>query len=105
MGGSVDVSIGRTADGDLQVTVADTGIGLGRDDLDRVFEPFVQVATSMNREHHGTGLGLPLAVRIRSEERRVGKECVSTFRSRWWPDRYKKKRSSHVRWRENTHTG
>src|SRR3546814_18795557 len=22
----------------------------------------------------------------RSEERRVGKECVSTFRSRWWPD-------------------
>src|SRR3546814_12045679 len=24
--------------------------------------------------------------RIRSEERRVGKECVSTCRSRWWPD-------------------
>src|SRR3546814_19367467 len=23
--------------------------------------------------------------RMRSEERRVGKECVSTFRSRWWP--------------------
>src|SRR3546814_14752575 len=23
---------------------------------------------------------------IRSEERRVGKECVSTCRSRWWPD-------------------
>src|SRR3546814_12956034 len=22
---------------------------------------------------------------LRSEERRVGKECVSTFRSRWWP--------------------
>src|SRR3546814_18362271 len=22
---------------------------------------------------------------IRSEERRVGKECVRTFRSRWWP--------------------
>src|SRR3546814_19091337 len=25
------------------------------------------------------------AVSDRSEERRVGKECVSTFRSRWWP--------------------
>src|SRR3546814_11602109 len=27
----------------------------------------------------------------RSEERRVGKECVSTFRSRWSPDNEKKK--------------
>src|SRR3546814_14894182 len=26
----------------------------------------------------------------RSEERRVGKECVSTCRSRWWPDKSKK---------------
>src|SRR3546814_20802574 len=34
----------------------------------------------------------------RSEERRVGKECVSTCRSRWAPDHYKKKqqhRSPH----------
>src|SRR3546814_20205020 len=28
----------------------------------------------------------------RSEERRVGKECVSTFRSRWSPDHEKKKK-------------
>src|SRR3546814_21167569 len=28
---------------------------------------------------------------VRSEERRVGKECVSTCRSRWSPDHYKKK--------------
>src|SRR3546814_19942531 len=28
----------------------------------------------------GTGVGS-----VRSEERRVGKECVSTCRSRWWP--------------------
>src|SRR3546814_2644503 len=28
----------------------------------------------------------------RSEERRVGKECVSTCRSRWSPDHYKKKK-------------
>src|SRR3546814_15020100 len=28
----------------------------------------------------------------RSEERRVGKECVSTCRSRWWPNHYKKKK-------------
>src|SRR3546814_12144738 len=30
--------------------------------------------------------------RRRSEERRVGKECVSTCRSRWSPDHYKKKK-------------
>src|SRR3546814_16074065 len=32
-------------------------------------------------------LGASLTVRLspRSEERRVGKECVSTCRSRWWP--------------------
>src|SRR3546814_13343795 len=29
-------------------------------------------------------------VLVRSEERRVGKECVSTCRSRWWPLHYKK---------------
>src|SRR3546814_12659031 len=28
---------------------------------------------------------------VRSEERRVGKGCVSTCRSRWWPYSYKKK--------------
>src|SRR3546814_11264364 len=31
----------------------------------------------------------------RSEERRVGKECVSTCRSRWSPSHYKKKKSKH----------
>src|SRR3546814_17339029 len=30
-------------------------------------------------------------IKKRSEERRVGKECVSTCRSRWPPDHYKKK--------------
>src|SRR3546814_20880073 len=33
--------------------------------------------------------GMPLQAEPRSEERRVGKECVSTCRSRWWPYHYK----------------
>src|SRR3546814_17960591 len=45
----------------------------------------------------GLGVGLHLALVIvrmdRSEERRVGKECVSTCRSRWSPDHYKKKKT------------
>src|SRR3546814_5389232 len=35
------------------------------------------------RNHHPWGTGQHHAHRCRSEERRVGKECVSTFRSRW----------------------
>src|SRR3546814_12077237 len=35
------------------------------------------------------------SVRIRSEERRVGKECVSTCRSRWSPYHYTNKQQRH----------
>src|SRR3546814_12628781 len=38
----------------------------------------------------GAGLG-----KLRAEERRVGKECVSTCRSRWSPDTYKKKKKKN----------
>src|SRR3546814_13208627 len=34
---------------------------------------------------HGSLLWIGFYVQYRSEERRVGKECVSTCRSRWWP--------------------
>src|SRR3546814_15578226 len=36
---------------------------------------------------------LPLKLYPRSEERRVGKECVRTCRSRWWPYHKKKKKT------------
>src|SRR3546814_14714309 len=32
----------------------------------------------------------------RSEERRVGKGCVSTCRSRWWPEHLKKTKKKHI---------
>src|SRR3546814_16901460 len=38
----------------------------------------------------------PLAL-ARSEERRGGKECVSTCRFRWWPYHYKKKENKHLK--------
>src|SRR3546814_12115838 len=37
------------------------------------------------RVHRGVPKQENIDPRIRSEERRVGKECVSTCRSRWWP--------------------
>src|SRR3546814_21048479 len=45
------------------------------------------------RKSHARGIELTGTARVgvRSEERREGKECVSTCRSRWAPDHYKKK--------------
>jgi signal transduction histidine kinase len=44
----------------LVIAVRDTGIGISEDDQARVFEPFVQVDSSLARRHEGTGLGLSL---------------------------------------------
>src|SRR3546814_12700952 len=45
---------------------------------------------TVRRQAEAAGIGMP-EVAIRSEERRVGKEGVSTRRSRWSPYHYKKK--------------
>ncbi|SDF77549.1 Signal transduction histidine kinase [Limimonas halophila] len=42
------------------LSVQDNGIGIAKEDLDRIMQPFAQVDTSMNRKYEGTGLGLPL---------------------------------------------
>jgi signal transduction histidine kinase len=44
----------------LTVAVADSGIGIAPEDLERVVEAFEQVDNSLSRRHAGTGLGLPL---------------------------------------------
>src|SRR3546814_18074433 len=58
-------------------------------------EHFDEVGTRNAEERHlgfaGDGLGQQ-RLAGRSEERRVGKECVSTCRSRWSPAHYKKKK-------------
>lgn len=60
-GGSVRVEAGLDADGGLEVRVADSGIGIAREDLERVFQPFVQLDSSLSRRYQGSGLGLFLS--------------------------------------------
>jgi signal transduction histidine kinase len=43
------------------ITVQDTGVGIAPGDLDRIFQPFVQVDGGYTRAHGGTGLGLTIS--------------------------------------------
>ncbi|MEN6541854.1 ATP-binding protein [Parvibaculum sp.] len=65
-GGHVWIEIGLDATRNLALTVRDTGIGVKKADIVRIFEPFVQVENAMSRTHQGTGLGLPLVRKIMS---------------------------------------
>ncbi len=44
----------------VEITIADTGIGIPADELPRVFDRFYQVDSSQTREHEGSGIGLAL---------------------------------------------
>jgi len=62
--GEVRVSA-RTGGHDTVVfTVTDTGIGIARDDLNRIFDEFSQIDSPAQRRVKGTGLGLPLSRRL-----------------------------------------
>ncbi len=63
-GGSITVTARWDLADGLAVTVADTGIGIPEEDLERVLKPFEQVDSSFARQHQGTGLGLPLVKAI-----------------------------------------
>jgi CheY-like chemotaxis protein/anti-sigma regulatory factor (Ser/Thr protein kinase) len=59
-GGRVSVRVARDADEDLQIVVADTGIGIAPAFLPHVFERFRQERVGTTRPHGGLGLGLAI---------------------------------------------
>jgi PAS domain S-box-containing protein len=61
--GAVTLTVRSTGDG-VDVTVADTGMGIAPEHHERVFEPFWQVDQRRNRAIGGTGLGLGVSRRL-----------------------------------------
>jgi two-component system cell cycle sensor histidine kinase PleC len=59
-GGRITVLGSRARTGGFQIMVEDTGPGIPREKLDRIFKPFSQVDNRYDRQGGGTGLGLAL---------------------------------------------
>ena len=59
--GEIRVTTRRVSDGQLEVAISDTGIGIAPGDLSIIFDDFRQVDGSFTRRYGGLGIGLTLA--------------------------------------------
>ena len=59
-GGRIGINA-RQADGSVEISVSDTGIGIAPEDQPKIFEEFRQVGCDYAHKKEGTGLGLTLA--------------------------------------------
>ena len=54
----------RGGNAEIRVDVADTGIGISKDDISKIFDPFVRGNAKASERYGGTGLGLSIATRL-----------------------------------------
>jgi signal transduction histidine kinase len=62
--GEVRVSAELRGADTIAFSVADTGVGIADEDLERIFQEFLQIENPLQRRVHGTGLGLPLSRKL-----------------------------------------
>lgn len=62
-GGRVRIHGGARGD-QVWITVEDTGVGIAREELARIWDPFYQVESPLHRRHGGSGLGLTIVRRL-----------------------------------------
>lgn len=62
-GGKVGITA-FAADGEVSITVWDTGIGIPEEKKHLLFQPFQQLDSSLSKKHEGTGLGLVLTKKL-----------------------------------------
>ncbi len=85
-GGAISLEAAKSAD-KLVISVSDTGVGIGAEHLDRIFDEFFQVKGGMTDKTPGTGLGLSISRRyvqmhggrIWAESGGFGKGCRFSF--------------------------
>ena len=53
-----------TVSHNIFVKIKDSGIGISKDDINRLFNDFTQVENVMQKQHKGTGLGLSLSKKM-----------------------------------------
>jgi signal transduction histidine kinase len=63
-GGRVTISVSVSLRDGVLLKVQDTGIGIAKENIERVLRPFEQVESSLARSHGGTGLGLPYSKKV-----------------------------------------
>lgn len=61
--GVVQITCSKEADS-VKVQVSDTGIGIKEEDLDKLFNPFIQLENNLTRRFEGSGLGLSISKKL-----------------------------------------
>lgn len=75
--GSIRVEC-QSVNSHLEIKVSDTGIGVSRENMDKLFTPFLQIDNDLVRKHQGTGSGLGLSISKRLVDLLNGKITVES---------------------------